>query len=113
MGVVLSAVGTGVLVWNAGRYADYETARDDLGEPPPSEIGTQDELERALDYARATERNRAELEAIEDFEVVGFTLVGVGAGLVATGVVLYLTRPNETVVGLNVGVSRVRLSLSF
>jgi tetratricopeptide (TPR) repeat protein len=54
-GVVLGAAGALVLAWNQGRSADYERAQRSLGPPPPPGVRSQEELDREIAIARATE----------------------------------------------------------
>jgi tetratricopeptide (TPR) repeat protein len=110
-GAVMGAVGTAVLVWNDRRFAHYEAERVALGSPPPETIRTQAELDRALAYDRARANNQENLESVKGFDVVGWSVAGVGTALLATGVVLYLTRPSERT--LTVGLGRAELRLRF
>jgi tetratricopeptide (TPR) repeat protein len=110
-GAVMGAVGAVVLVWNDRRSAEYEADRAALGGPPPETIRTQAELDRALAYERQRAENQEDLESARDFDVVGWSAAGVGTALLATGVVLYLTRPNER--ALTVGLGRAELRLRF
>jgi tetratricopeptide (TPR) repeat protein len=110
-GTVMSAVGTVILVWNDARHDEYETERRALGSPPAESIQSQDELDRALAYDRAHERNQAKLDSVKDFDVVGWSVASVGAALLTTGVIVYLTRPTDPKVA--VGLGHVEVGLRF
>jgi tetratricopeptide (TPR) repeat protein len=110
-GAVMGAVGTAVLVWNDRRFADYEAERVALGSPPTETISTQADLDQALAYERARANNQENLESVKDFDMVGWSVAGVGTALLATGVVLYLTRPSEG--SLTVGLGRAELGFRF
>jgi tetratricopeptide (TPR) repeat protein len=110
-GAVMAAAGATVLVWNARRYGDYEAERVALGGPPFTTIRSQEELDRSLAYERAHAKNQADLDSVKDFDIVGYSLLGVGGALLATGAVLYLTRPGEGT--LSVGIGRVDWGFRF
>ena len=98
-GAALTLTGAGVLVWNQNRYSDYERARSELdGVVPPGEVTSQEDLQTWLDFTRAEEQNKAELASVRRFDVVGWSLAGVGAALLATGVVLYLLPESKAAV---------------
>jgi tetratricopeptide (TPR) repeat protein len=110
-GAVMGAAGTAVLVWNDRRFADYQAERAAIGNPPPETLRSQEELDQALSYERARAENQEDLESVRDFDAVGWTVAGVGTALVATAVVLYLTRPSEGT--LSVGLGRAELGFRF
>jgi tetratricopeptide (TPR) repeat protein len=94
-GAVISAVGAGILIWNDGRREEYEAERQQLGTTPPQGVGSQEDLDLVIDYTKDRERNDANLESVRRVDTFAWVTVGVGAALMATGVVLYLTRTNE------------------
>jgi hypothetical protein len=110
-GVVLGAAGALVLAWNQGRSADYERAQRSLGPPPPPGVRSQEELDRAIAFARATEKNEVLRRSIRDFDVVGWSGGGLGVALLSVGGALYLTRPDQPRV--TVGLGGAKLSLVF
>jgi tetratricopeptide (TPR) repeat protein len=110
-GGVVGAVGAVILVWNDRRSATYQAERAALGSSPPDMIRSQEELDRALAYERARAKNQKNFESVKDFDVVGWSVAGVGTALLATGVVLYLTRPSEGT--LTVGLGRAELGFRF
>jgi tetratricopeptide (TPR) repeat protein len=110
-GAAVAAAGISILVWNRERHADYGAAKTALGPPPSEQVRSQEDLDRAIAFARGTERNEAFRRSIRDFDVVGGSVTGVGAALLATGAVLYATRPSGT--KLTVGFGRAKLAVTF
>jgi tetratricopeptide (TPR) repeat protein len=109
-GAALILSGASVLVWNQNRYSDYERARSELDDAvPPGEVTSQEDLRAWLAFTRAEEQNKAELASVRRFDVVGWSLAGVGAALLATGVVLHLMPESKTAVT----VTARRAALSF
>ena len=91
-GTVARAVGTGVLIWNADEARAAERERRALAErPPPPEVDDQQDLLDVLTHERAVSKNQEAFRSVARFDVVGWSLVGVGAAMLGTGVVLVLS----------------------
>lgn len=111
-GTALALAGTAVLLWNQGRYARYRETRSELAESRPTqEVTSQAELEAWLGHVRAEERNEAVLASVNRFDIVGWTLAGVGAAALATGVVFYFKRQGPATIA--VGNRRVMLTCAW
>jgi tetratricopeptide (TPR) repeat protein len=106
-GAAISAVGAGILIWNDGRREDYEAEQQRLQSAPRPVVDSQEDLDRVIDYTKDRERNEANLESVRRVDSFAWVTLGVGAALMATGVVLYLTRTDE--VGLAVGSRQTEL----
>jgi tetratricopeptide (TPR) repeat protein len=110
-GAAVAVAGVSILVWNQDRYAEYDAAKSALGPAPSEMVRSQEDLDRALAFARGTERNEAFRRSIQDFDAVGWSMAGVGAALLATGVVLYATRPSGPKV--TVGIGNAKIAVAF
>ena len=113
-GSALLVAGAGILVWNGGQASDAEAeARTLAAGRPPSEVTNQDELAEIVAYERAVSENHAALDSVEQFDIVGWSMVGVGAAMLGTGVVLVLTRERESSAKLALRGTSLALSARF
>jgi tetratricopeptide (TPR) repeat protein len=111
-GIALIAAGASLWIYNEGRYADWEQERNALEKTQlPEEIRSDDDLEAFAAYQRAVGRNDAGIKAIDQLDVVSWTVAGAGALLLATGAVFYFTAPADPRV--RVGAGRLELSVAF
>jgi hypothetical protein len=113
-GAALLATGVGVLVWNEGKARAAERQRRALAENrPPGDIQSENDLLTVLSYERGVSENRAAFRSVEQFDVVGWSLVGVGAAMLGTGAVLVLTHAGESKATVALRGDELTLSMRF
>lgn len=111
-GGALLLAGAGVLIWNQMRYSEYEATRRELAAAPPSgRVASQEHLDALLEFAHRSARSDADFASIERFDVVGWTMAGIGGALLAGGIALHVTRPRDA--ALVLGARSVGVALSF
>ncbi len=82
--------GLALWLWNDAYYSGLSQDRDSLAQDAPKNPTRSEEVAGALDYARDVGENDGGFEAAKRIDVVAWSLVGVGAACVATGVIWYL-----------------------
>jgi hypothetical protein len=113
-GAALLAVGAGVLVWNGAEARAAERGQRDLaGRAPSPDVADQQDLQEVLAYERAVSANQAAFRSVERFDVVGWSMVGVGAAMLGTGVVLVVTHRGEPETTLSLRGSGFALTTRF
>jgi hypothetical protein len=92
-GISLLLGGVGVLLWSDGVHSELQSERTRLIADEPPQPTTLRALDDALAYERRVGENQAGFDSVQHLDVVGWTLVGVGAACAATGTWLFVNPP--------------------
>ncbi|HEX2733700.1 MAG TPA: hypothetical protein VHM70_18950 [Polyangiaceae bacterium] len=92
-GAALVLSGLGVWYWNDNNYDSLVSEHTDLLAHPPGPVSAPNDVAPAMQYAQQMGRNQAGFDSVKRFDVVTWSLLGVGTACLSTGLWLLLRDP--------------------